>query len=158
MFCPNCGTLNEDHALFCGACGTKLTETQVSQQPSTEQPAVPANSYYQVQSGAVQTNWQPPQVEKVPGSGLGVVSLVLGVVSIVLSMVWQLSAVCSGLAVLLATVSLCKADRAKQSNSVATAGLICGLIGIALALLIGLAWNDILLVPDYAGLERWFNM
>ena len=24
MFCPNCGTKNEDDALFCGNCGTRL--------------------------------------------------------------------------------------------------------------------------------------
>lgn len=23
MFCPNCGTKNEDEALFCGNCGTR---------------------------------------------------------------------------------------------------------------------------------------
>ena len=24
MFCPNCGIKNEDDALFCGNCGTRL--------------------------------------------------------------------------------------------------------------------------------------
>ena len=26
MFCPNCGTKNDDDALFCGECGTRLAE------------------------------------------------------------------------------------------------------------------------------------
>ena len=158
MFCPNCSTLNEDCAHFCGACGTKLTGTQILQQPITEQPAAQSDSYYQVQSWSAQTSWQHPRTEKVPGSGLGVASLVLGIVSIVLSMVWWLSALCGGLAVLLATVALCKAERANQGNGVATAGLVCGLIGIALAVVIGLVWNDILLIPDDAGLDRWVDM
>lgn len=27
MYCPNCGTLNDDDALFCSSCGTSLKET-----------------------------------------------------------------------------------------------------------------------------------
>ena len=30
MFCPNCGTKNEDDALFCGNCGTRLVIDAVS--------------------------------------------------------------------------------------------------------------------------------
>ena len=29
MFCPNCGTKNDDDALFCGSCGTKLQDKAV---------------------------------------------------------------------------------------------------------------------------------
>ena len=44
MFCPNCGTKNEDEALFCGNCGTRLVidvpqETPV-QESVEEEPEV----------------------------------------------------------------------------------------------------------------------
>jgi|GEM_PF-6277644 len=44
MFCPNCGTKNEDDALFCGNCGTRLVidvpqETPV-QESVEEEPEV----------------------------------------------------------------------------------------------------------------------
>ena len=44
MFCPNCGTKNEDDALFCGNCGTRLVidvpqETPV-QESVEEEPGV----------------------------------------------------------------------------------------------------------------------
>ncbi|SFT33331.1 zinc-ribbon domain-containing protein [Lachnospiraceae bacterium XBD2001] len=42
MFCSNCGTKNNDDAVFCVACGTKLIQVNpAAQQPST--PNIPAN-------------------------------------------------------------------------------------------------------------------
>ena len=32
MFCPNCGTKNEDDALFCGNCGTRSEERRVGKE------------------------------------------------------------------------------------------------------------------------------
>ena len=45
MFCPNCGTKNEDDALFCGNCGTRLVidvpqETPVQESVEEEPEAV----------------------------------------------------------------------------------------------------------------------
>ena len=34
MFCPKCGTSNEDNAKFCASCGTPMVETQVEAKPS----------------------------------------------------------------------------------------------------------------------------
>ena len=42
MFCPNCGTKNEDEALFCGNCGTRLVlDTQEQPQEAPVQQAEP---------------------------------------------------------------------------------------------------------------------
>ena len=47
MFCPNCGTKNEDDALFCASCGTRLVEDTVqntdtiSQTPETVEATEP---------------------------------------------------------------------------------------------------------------------
>ena len=158
MFCPNCGTLNEDQAFFCGSCGTKLKELQVSYQQSVEQPVAQSSSYYQVQSWSTRIDWQLPRAEKVPGRGLGIASLVLGIVAVALSLVWVLSAICGGLAVILAVISLQKADRAGQSNGMATAGIVCALIGLALALVFGFVGPDALSVPVNPGLDRWVDM
>ena len=40
MFCPNCGTKNEDEALFCGNCGTRLVIDVPQETPVQE--SVPA--------------------------------------------------------------------------------------------------------------------
>ena len=46
MFCPNCGTKNEDEALFCGNCGTRLVidvpqETPVQESVAAEPEVTP---------------------------------------------------------------------------------------------------------------------
>ena len=40
MFCPNCGTKNEDDALFCGNCGTKLSLEEFNQTLNEENKTV----------------------------------------------------------------------------------------------------------------------
>ncbi len=34
MFCPNCGTKNEEEALFCGNCGTRLVIDVPQEEPA----------------------------------------------------------------------------------------------------------------------------
>ena len=48
MFCPNCGTKNEDEALFCGNCGTRLVidvpqETPVQESVAAEPEETPVH-------------------------------------------------------------------------------------------------------------------
>lgn len=38
MFCPNCGTQNDDQATFCSSCGTALKTQQGSSYSSTPTP------------------------------------------------------------------------------------------------------------------------
>lgn len=36
MYCPNCGTKNEEESLFCMECGTRLKEDSVPEQNLNE--------------------------------------------------------------------------------------------------------------------------
>lgn len=54
MFCPNCGTKNEDDALFCGNCGTRLVidvpqETPVQESVEEEPEVTPVQQSVPVQ-------------------------------------------------------------------------------------------------------------
>lgn len=65
MFCPNCGTKNEDEALFCGNCGTRLVidvpqEQEVASAPVQEQEVVSAPVQESEEAPA------PVQAEAVP--------------------------------------------------------------------------------------------
>ena len=44
MFCPNCGTKNDDAALFCESCGTKLEDTPVTPVEPQETPVAPQSA------------------------------------------------------------------------------------------------------------------
>ena len=129
MFCPNCGTLNEDQACFCGACGTKLMEQQTPCQQPVVQQKPEQQSYYQVQSWPAQPRWQMPRADKVPGRGLGIAGLVLGVVSVVFGMVWVLSAICGVLAVIFSVwISLWSVVISLYATAVALAASAVGCI------------------------------
>lgn len=41
MFCPNCGTKNDDQARFCGKCGNKINQTQPAANTVPQQPYSP---------------------------------------------------------------------------------------------------------------------
>ena len=65
MFCPNCGTKNEDEALFCGNCGTRLVidepqETPVQESVPAEPEATSAQENVPAESEAT------PEQESVP--------------------------------------------------------------------------------------------
>jgi uncharacterized membrane protein YvbJ len=63
MFCPNCGTKNEDEALFCGNCGTRLVidvpqETPVQESVPAEPEATSAQENVPAESEATQVHVQ----------------------------------------------------------------------------------------------------
>lgn len=83
MFCPECGTRNEDDARFCAACGTSLVEFQTQQEPMFQpqyqqasqgqpyQQAPQGQPYQQTPQGqpyqqAPQQQYQPPRPPKKP--------------------------------------------------------------------------------------------
>jgi len=41
MYCPNCGTRNEDNSMFCYQCGTSLTAPAQPSKPISVRPALP---------------------------------------------------------------------------------------------------------------------
>lgn len=80
MFCPNCGTKNDDSARFCGSCGRSFQPTAQPaapvQQAQPVQPAAPAQPYAQPYQQPVM---QPVQVTplnyKIFGENLPAVSI-----------------------------------------------------------------------------------
>ena len=152
MFCPVCGTLNEDTVPYCGGCGRPLIPQQpVYQQPVRQEPVYqqPVRQYpiYQPQGLPVHPYWQPPQLAvktPVPGRGLGIAGLILGIASLLFGVVWFLSGICAVLAIIFSAVALAKAKQAGRFNGMALGGLLCGAIGLAVAALFGSAVMEIL--------------
>ena len=66
MFCPNCGTKNDDEAMFCEACGTPLREVETPEEQEF-QGDTPAQDQQPVNEGAA---WQPGP-EQQPGTDGG---------------------------------------------------------------------------------------
>jgi hypothetical protein len=108
MFCPNCGTENAEGSATCQSCGTSLT------------PAAP----------------QPPSqatVRPAPTSGLATASLIFGILGLTL-----LPTLGSVVAVILGYMARSEINSSAgqlEGNSLATAGLVLGYIGLGLALL-----------------------
>ena len=81
MFCPNCGTKNEDDALFCGNCGTRL----VLDAQEAEAPVQPQQIFgQQLQQGAVQ---QPKKPFKINKKIIAIVAAVVVVVAALITFV-----------------------------------------------------------------------
>ena len=153
MFCTKCGCLNEDNAHFCGSCGTQLSNAQaVYQQPEYPQ-AASQQSVYQVQSWPAYPQWQVPQKTKLPGRALGMIGLVLSLLALVLGIIWEVSAVIALLGMAFSSLALAKAAKAGKSNSLAVGGMICGIVALVIAILIGIFSPDLFsAVPD-AGMD-----
>lgn len=118
MFCQKCGTQIADGQSFCTNCGAPMG----AQTPA--QPAQPVQPAY---------NYAPAQV--VPGKGLGVAGMVLGIIALVLFCIWYISLPCAIIGVILSAVSLKKAKEAGVKNGMATAGVVCSCIALALMVL-----------------------
>lgn len=104
MFCRNCGTQMADGTTFCPNCGT----SQVAQAPV--QPQQPAYGYTPV-----------PQADPQPAKGLAVASLVMGIVSLIVFAV-----IAGPLGIIFGGLAKSKGNR----SGMATAGIVCGIIGV----------------------------
>ena len=157
MYCPVCGTLNEDTVPFCGGCGASLVPQQpvyqqpvYQPQPPVYQPPVYQQSVYPPQQLPVYP-YQPPVPTTVPGKGLGIASLILGIASLLFGAVWIVSGICAVLAITFGAVAQAKARQAGRGNGMALGGLICGAIGLAVAVLFGMSTMEIMSVlTDYS--------
>ena len=103
--CPNCRTNNAPGATQCAACGTPLAPVAYGVAPA------------------------------VPGKGLGIASMVLGIISLVLFCVWYIAIPCAIIGAALGGVALSKAKAVGMKNGVGTAGLVCSVIALGLALI-----------------------
>lgn len=119
MVCKHCGSQNADGVRFCTNCGADLS----AEQPATYN-AYPQNNPY----GNVQPqNTQPaPQ----PGKGLAIAALVCGIVSF-----FCFAVILGPLGIIFGAVAKSKGCR----SGMATAGIVCGAIGVALWLILMVA-------------------
>ncbi|MFJ6836529.1 DUF4190 domain-containing protein [Streptomyces sp. NPDC091209] len=108
-------------------------------------PGAPAGSAY---PGVPGYGW--PMIQPPPSNGMGTAALVLGIIAVVLFIVSPLAILLGILAVIFGLIGRAKARRGEATNSgVALAGVICGAVGIVLA--VGLLVFLIVVVPDDSG-------
>lgn len=122
MICKNCGFDNNDQAQFCVSCGTPLeqpVEQQNYQQPNYQQP-----NYQQQPYNNVYNQYQQPA--NVPGKGFAIASMILGILSFLC-----FPFITGLLGIIFGGVAKSKGYR----GGMATAGIVCGIIGVALQLI-----------------------
>ena len=127
MVCKHCGSQNADGIRFCTNCGADLSAEQ----------SAPYNAYPQSNPyGNVQP--QNTQPASQPGKGLAIAALVCGIVSF-----FCFSIILGPLAIIFGGVAKSKGCR----SGMATAGIVCGAIAVALWLIMMVAGFSIL--PDF---------
>ncbi|MEU4168192.1 DUF4190 domain-containing protein [Streptomyces sp. NPDC026665] len=95
-------------------------------------PGFPAGAGY---PGAPGYGW--PVRQSMPSNGLGTAGLVLGIIAAVLFIVWPLAIVLGVLAVIFGLIGGAKARRGEATNpGQALAGVICGAVGLVLAVVV----------------------
>ncbi len=136
MVCKNCGAELAQEAKFCTVCGAQVETTVPPQQESTTsgeysaQPQPQAGQPVYTQPVMQQPVYAQPNQ---PGHGFAVASLVLGIVSFF----------CCGfitgiLAIIFGAVAKSKGNR----SGMATAGIVCGIVGVALLIIIYIFAGD----------------
>lgn len=128
-FCTKCGAQNADNAQFCESCGGKLE----SQQPINAQQTV-VNEQPIVNQQQNQTQGQ----QNTPGKGLGVASLVCGIVSF-----FCFGFILGVLAVVFGGIAKSKGYK----GGMATAGIVLGVVGLALYLICIIFLSEYMLSP-----------
>lgn len=115
MFCNHCGAENNDSAQVCRSCGAVLTTEQNNAQPVQQQPVTYVN-YANTPAGA-------PVKAPQPGKGFAIAAMVCGIVSFF----------CFGIVLgVLAIVFGVVAKKKGYMGAMATAGIVCGVVGLAL--------------------------
>jgi len=121
MFCPKCGTQNDDAARFCSACGAVFEDAA----PQPQQP----------QYQAPMQNTYPTAQPVAPAKGFAITSMILGIVSLALFCIWYLSIPCAIVGAALGGIAFSKAKAVGIKNGMATAGIVCSCIALGLAIL-----------------------
>lgn len=92
MYCPNCGSYNDDNAAFCGSCGQRLPQTD----PAGSNPDAPdGEPYTEMPAQAADTggDLHPPMQEKKRGKKIGPIIaavLVIAVAAAAVIFLWIL--------------------------------------------------------------------
>ncbi|MCL2475370.1 MAG: zinc-ribbon domain-containing protein [Chloroflexi bacterium] len=104
MFCPRCGSQNSDSAVFCAYCGTRIDGNDRKEQPIIQE-----------------------SVQKPPGYGVAVASLVFGVIGL---------ALIGPIFSILAIIFGCVAKNQSFKGGQATAGIVLGIIALVLGAIV----------------------
>lgn len=124
MYCKNCGKVNPDNQRFCTGCGTDLLNNVPG---ATYNQASGFNTAPNFNQGFAFGNNGMTSSPVNNGKGFAIAALVLGIVSFF----------CFGIiAGVLAIVFGCVAKNKGSTSPMATAGIVCGTIGAALALIL----------------------
>lgn len=83
--------------------------------------------------------------QKGQGTGLGIASMVLGICSIVFSCIWWLGGLLAIIGITLGAVQIFK----NEKRGMAIAGIICGVIGIIIAIAIVVAAFSMISSPEF---------
>ena len=134
MVCKHCGSQNADGIRFCTNCGADLSAEQSA--PYNAYPQ--GNPYGNVQS----QNTQPASQ---PGKGLAIAAMVCGIVSFLC-----FSIILGPLAIIFGGVAKSKGCR----SGMATAGIVCGAIAVALWLILMVA--GVSFVNDINPIYRYY--
>ena len=141
MNCTNCGAYNQDGSTVCSSCGANLAQQnsyntqpqQPSYQPQQpqqgyQQPQQPAYGYQpQPQYGGYQQNPYGYGAPAEPAKGLAIGGLVCGILSLVFFAI-----ILGPLGIILGGVAKSKGN----TSPMATAGIVCGVIGVVSWLLL----------------------
>ncbi len=106
MYCNNCGAPNDNGTRFCSSCGAPLEAPKYQQQ--YQQP-------YQ------QPMYYQPAKAQQPAQNFAIASLVLGIVSLIMFAI-----IAGPLGIIFGAIAKNKGN----TSPMATAGIICGIIGV----------------------------
>lgn len=99
-------------------------------------------------NNVVNTTFQSSQQE--PPAGISIAALILGICSIVFCCFWYVSLITGIIAIILGVKA--KKDNAGKQG-MAKAGMICGIIGLVLAVVVFIAAASILATAGLAGID-----
>ena len=124
MFCEKCGAEIAVDSTFCASCGAPVAAPAQPSEPQAAQP---------VYSAPVQPQVTQPVKAATPGKGLAIAGMILGIVSLLC-----FPYITGVLGVIFGAVAKSKGCK----SGMATAGIVCGVIGIALWLVMLIACSS----------------
>ncbi len=150
MFCQNCGNQIPENTSFCPSCGAMTQQGQPQQAPQFEQaqqvPQYGQPQYSQPQYGQPQYPQYPQQPgygqpkPSEPGKGMATASLVLGILSF-----FCFAYVSGILGIIFGIVAKNQGYKGKS----ATAGIICGAVGIVLNIILSVVGISLMAMLEY---------